>query len=107
MKYREGEDGDENAGYVFCKYLYEIITKINNLYKNECNKKMKDLSKNQNREYLETTNCHICHEEIKCDMSFESWKSLMKTDVTDDPNDKRKFYIDPAVHRGPKVRDHW
>ena len=106
-KYRQGEDGTDDAGYMFCKYLYHAISKINDLYKYQCNKKMKELTKQENDKFLEATHCHICRRELKCDMSFKSWKNLTKMNITDDPNDESRFYVDSSVLLGPRVRDHW
>ena len=105
QKYREGIDGHENAGYMFCKMLYENIKKINNLYETECNKPMYPLTAEEEQQFNEGTICHICEEEIKCKLSYKKWMSLSKI-CTDDPSQKDKLYVDELTLKGPKVKDH-
>ena len=107
ITYREGEDGIENAGYMFCKILYDNMEKINHLYQTECNKPMDELTENEQKEFDNGRFCSICEEEIKCKLSHHQWINLMKEKIcTDDPTEKDKLYVDPATLKGPKVRDH-
>lgn len=105
--YREGKHGTENAGYMFCQFLYENMKKINYLYETECNKPMKELTPEQEKDFFSAENCHICEEKIKCKTKYQDWIDLMGSKMfTDDPSQKDKIFIDSLTLKGPRVRDH-
>ena len=107
QKYRVGKDGAKNAGYMFCKMLYENIKKINHLYESQCNKPMQALTSEEEKQFAEGNICHICDEEIKCTYSYNKWASLMRSKIlTDDPTEEGKVYVDALILKGPKVKDH-
>ena len=107
QKYREGVDGEENAGYAFCRLLHENMEKINYLYETECNKPMTPLTLEEEKHFQEGKICHICEEEITCKFSYQKWLSLMQNNIfSDDPTEKDKVFVDTLTMKGPKVRDH-
>ena len=110
QKYREGIDGNENAGYMFCKMLHENMEKIEYLYDTECNKAMTPLTVEEEKEFQKSNICHICDEAITCKFSYPKWLSLMQNNIlSDDPKEKDKLYVDSLTLKGPKIcdHDHW
>lgn len=91
-----GPDADDE----FVRALVNYRQKIEILYENEFNKIMAPLTREEEEEYKNTSQCHICEEEITCQLSMPEWTDTKASKVftTQDENCLETDLL------GPKVR---